>query len=159
MSNNKKLLKEVLSEITPTDKNIITESDEIIKKINTQLKKDKIKASAIKGGSIAKNTNLKGDADCDVFVRFDMKYGTDKISGILHKSIAKVIKNITILHGSRDYYSFSSNLNYEIVPVLHIKKAEQAKNVTDCSPLHTEWVNKFPKIKGDIRLAKAFAKS
>ena len=52
------------------------------------------------------------------------------------------------------------NFLYEIVPILDIKKADQALNITDVSPLHAAYVNKHGKsLKDDIRLLKQFCRA
>lgn len=151
-----KLLNEILQKIKPKNNSVKKEIDEIISNINKELKKNKIKADVIVGGSFAKNTHLIGDYDCDIFVRFDYKYKDDNISD----KLAKVLKQFKAnrVHGSRDYFQFTKSLNYEVVPVLKIVKAKDAVNVTDASPLHVAWVRKQKK-NDEIRLAKAFCKA
>lgn len=158
------LLKEVLKEIQPDEKEIKKEADDMLKKLNSALKKSRISAKAITGGSIAKGTFLKGDHDCDVFVRFNYRKYKDKdISDILGKVLYKAKafgkSRVDKLHGSRDYYQMKNSMKYEIIPVLEIKRFKEAKNITDCSPMHVIWVNKFPKMKKEIMLTKAFMKS
>lgn len=136
-----------------------------LEKINSTIKKQKIKAVAVVGGSFAKNTNLSGDFDIDIFVKFNYKLYKDKdISRLLGK-ILKQLKPVMI-HGSRDYYHIKQdkeNINFEVVPVLDIKKPEIAQNVTDMSPMHVEWVKnnirKNKKLVDEIRLAKQFCKA
>jgi tRNA nucleotidyltransferase (CCA-adding enzyme) len=129
------ILKQVLSEIKP-EKEKVHEVEEFLKKLNSELKKHKIKAKATAGGSYAKNTWLKGDYDVDIFVKCDMKYAKDDLS----KMLAKVLKPFKpeLVHGSRDYFWVKNLIKFEIVPVLDIKKAEQAQNVTDFSPQHVK---------------------
>ena len=133
-----------------------------LKKINSNLKK----AEAILGGSGAKDTWLSGSADVDIFVRFDYdsfssqkKSLSDLLEEVLKKSFPKL--KIERLHGSRDYFQLVyEHLHFEVVPILKIAKAEEAKNITDISPLHALWVNKnSKKIKDEIRLAKQFCKA
>ena len=150
------LLNKVIARITPKDASIKKEIDEIVSIINKELKKNKIKATAVVGGSFAKDTHLVDDHDCDIFVKFDYKYKDKHISDLLHKSLKKFKPNR--LHGSRDYFQFSKTLNYEIVPVIEIKNPDQALNVTDVSPLHVNWTKKHKK-SSEIRLVKAFCKS
>lgn len=152
----KKILKQVLEEIKP-EKEKVREIEEFLKKLNSEIKKNKIKAKAVSGGSYAKNTWLKGDYDADIFVKFDLNYAKEDLS----KLLAKVLKKFKPekIHGSRDYFWVKNLIKFEIVPVLDIKKAEQAQNVTDFSPWHVKWVNtKGKKYKDDIRLAKRFMK-
>jgi tRNA nucleotidyltransferase (CCA-adding enzyme) len=150
----KEILSEVLKEIRPEQKKV-KEVEAFLARLNTELRKHKIKAKAVAGGSYAKDTWLSGDYDVDIFVKFDLQY-TD-LSKILSR-VLKKFKPIKI-HGSRDYYWVKKELKYEIVPVLDIKKPSDAQNVTDFSPLHVNWVNRAgKKYKSDIRLGKRFCK-
>ncbi len=156
------LLKQVIGELRPK-KDVVDKCTAVLDSINSEIKKKKIKARAVLGGSIAKGTFLKDDYDCDIFVKFNLSYRKKDISDLLEK-ILKIFPKAERIHGSRDYFNLKSNgINFEVVPVLNIKKAEQAVNITDCSPLHVKWVRdnlkKNPKLADDIRLAKAFCKS
>ncbi|MBD3362072.1 hypothetical protein GF358_04775 [Candidatus Woesearchaeota archaeon] len=152
----KKILNKVLSEIKPKVKKL-KEVEDFIKELNKEIKKHKIKAKAEAGGSYAKGTWLQGEHDIDIFVKFDLKYSSKDLS----KSLSKVLKKFKPqkLHGSRDYYWIKKHFRYEIVPVLDIKKASDAQNVTDFSPWHVKWVNRHgAKYKDDIIIAKKFCK-
>lgn len=134
----------------------------INKRIGTFLKKlnKKLKDSeAILGGSVAKNTWLRGNHDVDIFVLFN----NDKnASDILEETLKLVFKNVERIHGSRDYFQLIyKNLNFEVVPVQKIENIKEAKNVTDISPLHVKWVGSkaTKKIADEIRLTKAFAQA
>ena len=113
------------------------------------------------GGSGAKGTWLK-TFDADIFVLFGYakyKDKSDELSNILEKILKKKFRNIIRLHGSRDYFQIKENkFTFEIVPILSIRKAEQAKNITDVSPLHSKWVLKSAKIKDfrDTKNSKSF---
>ena len=153
----KEILEKALKELKPEQKKV-KEVEEFLIKLNKEIKKSKIKATATPGGSYAKDTWLKGDYDVDVFVKFDLKYKTHEISKLLGK-ILKKFKPIK-LHGSRDYYWVQNSLRFEIIPVLNIAKPNQALNTTDFSPWHVAWVNREgKKYKDDIRLAKKFMKT
>jgi len=136
-------LKKVISKIKPKESSIKKEIDETVKIINSELKKNKIKAAASVGGSFAKDTHLADDHDCDIFVRFDFKYKDTNLSDLLQKCLRKFKPER--VHGSRDYFLFSNNLNFEVVPVLNISKPDRAVNVTDVSPLHVAWTKKHKK--------------
>ena len=153
------ILRPVLDKIKPgKDEKTVTEVNEFLKKLEKQLKKLKVKAKPILGGSFAKDTWLISDHDVDVFVAFDLKYKDQDMSGLLGKAL-RPWKPIRI-HGSRDYFQIRSKISYEIIPVLAIKKASEAMNVTDFSPKHVSWVNKKGKnLKDDIRLLKKFCKA
>ena len=156
-----KLLKEVVNGIKPSkdyEKEIFNKVADIIKKINKRLKDGK----AVLGGSGAKKTSLK-TFDADIFVKFNYnkyKDRSNELSDILEKALKRIFKKITRLHGSRDYFQLNfGKFNFEIIPILDIKKAEQAKNITDVSPLHAKWVLKHKKFQDDIRLVKQFCKA
>ena len=152
-----KLLREVLTKLEPDRKTIEPQVRAAVAKLNAELKKRKLKATATVGGSVAKGTFLSHDHDVDIFVQFSR---TEKdLSALLEPAVKAAFPGAQRLHGSRDYFRIEGKLNYEIVPVLKIKKTSEAVNVTDCSPLHVAWVKKFPKLRQDIMLTKAFCKS
>ncbi len=158
----KALIDEVIKEIKPSREEeaaVSASVKTVLDRINKGLKN----AKAILGGSGAKGTWLRGLHDTDIFVRFnynDYKDKSTQLSDILQKSIGRQFKNMKRLHGSRDYFqSKEGNVTFEIIPILNIKKADQAKNITDISPLHAEWVNQHKKLKDDIRLTKQFCKA
>ncbi len=130
----------------------------ILDRITAEIARKKILADAIVGGSVAKGTYLK-HFDCDIFVRFDMKYRDKNLSDLLEKILACFPKKERV-HGSRDYFRMVHNgIEYEIIPVLNIGKIEDALNITDASPLHVEWVQKhIDHLADDVRLAKLFCK-
>ncbi len=130
-----------------------------LKKLNENLKNKKISAKAQLGGSFAKDVWLSGDYDVDVFVKFALKHKDDDLSKLLQSAL-KSWKSEKV-HGSRDYFWVQHDgIKFEIVPVIAIRKPEQAKNVTDFSPLHVDWVNEHGgNLKDNIRLFKQFCKA
>ncbi|MBU0614988.1 MAG: CCA tRNA nucleotidyltransferase [Nanoarchaeota archaeon] len=156
----KKVLAQALELVKPSAADRLTAKkrvDEFLRKISFK------EVIAVIGGSAAKDTWLKDAHDADIFVMFDYaKYSTksDKLSDLLEKQLKKAYPKLQRLHGSRDYFQVKiDGFTYEIIPILNIKKADQAKNITDISPLHAKWVNRYPKIKDQIRLTKAFCKA
>ncbi len=157
------ILEKVLKKIKPTKEEelkINKKIEGLIKKINKNLKD----AKAILGGSGIKGTWLKNAYDSDIFVKFNYKKyknRSNELSDILEKILKKRRIKFTRLHGSRDYFQIKEkNFTFEIVPILDIKKVEEAKNITDVSPLHADWVNKKVKgLKDDVRLLKQFCKA
>lgn len=145
----------ILQEIKPTEE----ERKSVKRIIDSVLKDIKIKDAKLElGGSYAKDTFLSGSHDIDVFVRFPYeKYKNKDISTVLDKSISIGHKR---LHGSRDYFQLEKNgYTFEFIPVLNIKSSEKAKNITDVSPLHKEWVIKNLKNHDDARLVKKFCRA
>jgi len=153
-------LKEVLDEVTP-DNSVYKNVNEMLSKINAKIKKFRLKAVAVAGGSIAKGNFIKGDHDIDLFVKFNKKYPSEKLSEHLAKLLSGM--NAERIHGSRDYFRIRNEHNFEIVPVIDIKKGDESKNVTDMSPLHVKWVksktSKNPRLNDEIRLTKQFCKA
>lgn len=140
--------------------------DEITKKVNSQLRKKKLDAKLIIGGSVAKGTWLPGISDIDFFLAFNYDEFSDRsteLSDFAEKLLKDIFK-VQRLHGSRDYFSATyQGFSIEIVPVLEIKKLNQAKNITDFSPLHVNWIAKKIKKNRELqthaRLAKQFFKA
>ncbi len=130
-----------------------------LRRLNTILTERKIEATAMVGGSVAKGTHLYS-YDCDIFVVFSRKYQDDDLSLLLAKAVAG-FRNKKVLHGSRDYFQIlHAGIIFELIPVLQIKSAADARNVTDVSPLHVEWVNSHIKnLQDNVRLAKLFCKA
>jgi len=130
----------------------------VVKRINSCF----TDADARLGGSGAKGTWLK-TFDVDIFVLFNYskyKEKSSQLSDILEKKISKEFKRIKRLHGSRDYFQISEGgFTFEIIPILKITKAAQAKNITDVSPLHSTWVKKHKDMIDEIRLTKQFCKA
>ncbi len=156
------LLKKVLKEVKPNkeeEKEVKDKIGNFLKRINKGLKD----AKAELGGSGAKETWLSHAHDADVFVGFNYnkyKDKSDQLSDILGKHLKKVFKKVSRLHGSRDYFQIKEKgFTFEIVPIIKIKKAEDAINITDVSPLHAAWVKKHKKFADDIRLTKQFCKA
>jgi tRNA nucleotidyltransferase (CCA-adding enzyme) len=168
MGSVNSVLKEALDEIKPREPdeaNISEATKFIISKIQKYLKKGD--AKVILGGSGAKGTWLRNSYDADIFVLFNYtKYSerSAELSNILEKYVKKAFKGkrISRVRGSRDYFQIDhAKSTFEIVPILGIKHAEDAKNITDVSPLHADWVNRSSndKLKDEIRLAKQFCKA
>ena len=158
----KRILDEVTLDITPSSEElqkVESAANKLISKLNKSLKT--AGAKAIIAGSSKKNTQLKNTYEVDVFVLFNYRKHADNdaaLSDILASKLRKALKNVTRLHGSRDYFQIKiPPYTFEIVPILDIASSKQAKNITDVSPLHARWISKKSKNKlADIRLTKAF---
>ncbi len=131
----------------------------LIKEIFFKLNKIK-KIKFVLGGSISKDTWLKGTNEVDIFAKFNYsKFKEKDISKLLYRDLKKYFK-LKLVHGSRDYFHINyKGFTFEVVPILDIKNPKEAMNVTDLSPLHINFVKKYPKLKDEIRLLKAFCKA
>jgi len=132
---------------------------EFISKLNPVLKK--FGGKCFLGGSFSKKTAIRKKVyDVDIFVLFPRK--SKGISELLESALRKAKIRFQRLPGSRDYFNVkvSKDFKVEIVPVVDVKKAEEALNVTDVSPLHVKYIlgqiKKNKKLPREIRLVKAF---
>lgn len=147
----------ILAKIKPTK----AEQENVLKLAYKIISSLKIKnAKPFLGGSTAKGTWLKGNNDIDIYARFPLSLKNEDISKMLRNSLRR-LKGVKRIHGSRDYYQLKkNNFVIELIPILEIKKPEDAINITDISPLHVEWVTKSmlkkQELADEIRLAKAF---
>ena len=168
--NLKKVLDEVAQDLTlekAEKTSLVRESKRFVLLLKGELKKAKVGAEVFVGGSFAKNTLVKGEFyDVDIFVRFDWRY--ENISPVLESALKKVAKknrlNLETLHGSRDYFRvlIGKKTLFEIVPVIKIKKPREARNVTDLSYFHVNYVRKALRrgnLSREVLLAKQFCKA
>ncbi len=160
------ILKEARKLAVPSEKEELRVNSlvkEVLQKINSELTKQKLAAKIIVGGSVAKGTWLPGISDIDFFIIFNYDRFVDRsteLSDFAESALKKVFTNLKRLHGSRDYFSAKhKNYSLEFVPVLDISRGQQARNITDYSPLHINWILKKAKKKDDVRLAKQFLKA
>jgi tRNA nucleotidyltransferase (CCA-adding enzyme) len=162
--NLKEVLALEINRVLPSKaelKNLNDKTRAVLKQLQANISKFKIYATIFIGGSFAKGTIIhKNKYDVDIFIRFDDKYDESEFPKLMSKIIPK---NAIKIHGSRDYFVIkdeTSNIELEIIPTLKIKKPEDAKNITDLSYFHVNYVknkiNKSKKLADEIRLAKAF---
>ncbi|MGV8162576.1 MAG: nucleotidyltransferase domain-containing protein [Candidatus Nanoarchaeia archaeon] len=148
---------------TKPDMKVLEKINSFVAKINSELKKKKIKAEASVGGSIAKGTFIKDNFDADIFIRFDSSFKGKNISEILESLLKEMKINANKVHGSRDYFQIKEEFTYELVPVLRVTDYKEAENVADMSPLHVEYFNKkarnIKNLREEIRITKLFMKS
>lgn len=184
-SMKEKKIKEVLYkelQIIKPSSSEVSSISVIVKNFLALLKPELKDADVIVGGSFSKGTMIrKGSYDIDLFVRFGIAYRkkSAELAEILAVALKRAFSKLKIkkkqaikierLRGSRDYFSIrlskeqiplSVPIAFEIVPVLKVRNAKEALNVTDVSPLHIAYVKKKikskPKLADEIRLVKAF---
>jgi len=159
----KKILAGELLKVNPSSEeleDLKKRTKEVINKINSNIKKYRVKAKVFVGGSFAKQTIIKKKKyDIDLFIRFNKKYKEEELFRLLTKLVPK---NCERLHGSRDYYRLKVNnkLEFEIIPVVKVVKASEARNITDLSYFHVNYITKAisrnKKLADEIKIAKAF---
>jgi tRNA nucleotidyltransferase (CCA-adding enzyme) len=163
-------LKKVLAEldIAPSGedmKDLKEGTEKVVGALKEELKKVRQAKEVVVGGSFAKGTLAKSEVyDVDIFVRFDWRQ--DDISKLLENGVKKVGRKLKLkfktVHGSRDYFSLSNGrIEFEIIPVSKIKHPREARNVTDLSYFHVNYVRR--KLKGnlvkELLLAKQFCEA
>lgn len=165
--NAKKLLASL--DLSPSAEDIKTlreSTEKFTGELKKEIKKKRINAEVFVGGSYAKDTLVRKDVqDVDIFVRFDWRYDdiSDMLEGVLKKARGK--RKLSRIHGSRDYFKIreSRNLEFEVIPVARIKKPKEARNVTDLSYFHVNYVKKkikkSPKLAHEIVIAKTFCRA
>ena len=165
MQNTNTILQKQLEKIKPSKEEfflIEEKAKNLCLKLKKAIKAKKVKAEVFIGGSLAKKTILKKEKyDVDIFVRFNEKYKDKEISELLEKSIKNIESKAVRIHGSRDYFQIKSGkVIFEIIPTIKVSNAEKARNVTDLSYFHVDYVRKAvrknEKLADDIMLAKAF---
>lgn len=159
----KPLLKKILKKIKPSKKEVERE-----KKIAAHLIK---KIHAIKGahvdvvlaGSIARQTNLRGDRDIDIFVMFEEKLSEQEFE----KEGLRIGKSVFRGHFWEKAYSAHpyirgkiNGFDVEIVPSFKVKNLEKIKSAVDRTPFHTKFLNQNlkPSQKDEVRLLRQFLK-
>ena len=167
------ILKEELEviRVSKQEKDALNKVVELVSKtIKTKVSKLNIKAELFVGGSFAKGTLIKKKSyDIDLFLRFDQQYSEEQMREKFRKiffwfKVPKHRTKVRLIHGSRDYYQIflkqHKNICIEVIPVLKITKHEQARNVTDLSYFHVNYVKKQlkskPELVNEILLMKAF---
>ncbi len=153
--------KRILKEVTP-EKSYTEELASKVNQFTKLLKKLVYPLEVFIGGSYAKGTWLPRIKDIDIFIIFPSKYKkkNNELSDILIKKISTLKPER--IHGSRDYFRTSfKGISFEIIPIIKIRKADEALNITDISPLHVEWVNANTdkKTRNEIRILKLFLKA
>ncbi|UCD21192.1 MAG: nucleotidyltransferase domain-containing protein [archaeon] len=155
-------MKSVLNTVIKKIKIPKSEEKEISDKVNLFINKLKKKNGfkILLGGSFAKKTLIKKKVyDVDIFIRFNKSLDPSRD---LRAILKKLKLKYQILKGSRDYFQIrlAKNLIVELVPTLKISDPDQAKNITDISYFHVDYVLKkikrTPKLADEIKLTKAF---
>ena len=155
------ILEEVSKKAKPFEgdlKDIEVSLKDFLKKLGKKIKGSKLDAEISIGGSLSKKTMInKKIYDVDIFIRFNKKCkNISKLTGKLLSGFKK-----TLIHGSRDYFIIKVNpkIILEIIPVIKIKKPEEAENITDLSYFHVGYIKKklkSKKIINEVIIAKSF---
>lgn len=115
-------------------------------------------------GSIAKDTNLKGDTDFDIFLLFPTSHSIKdlEIMGLEWAKKAIEPHKWHIGYAEHPYLrAHYKGSKVDIVPSFKISHIDEKASSVDRSPLHTQFVNSklTPDQKDQVRLLKKFLKN
>lgn len=99
-------------------------------------------------GSIARGTNLKGDADIDIFMLFGPKFTKEQLSRMGLEYGKKLVdkkkgERFEIKYAEHPYLRayFQNGIRADIVPASKIESIERLATAVDRTPLHTDFIN------------------
>ncbi|HIE33634.1 MAG TPA: CCA tRNA nucleotidyltransferase [Candidatus Altiarchaeales archaeon] len=157
----KKLLKEVVEQIRPTEEEVKKEK-ELFRRIRKLIERDGFKCLLV--GSLAKGTDLRGDKDVDIFITFPENLSREELEKKGLEIGKKVFKKLGIKteidYAEHPYVKgIYNNYTIEIVPCY---RTNEPKSCVDRTPYHTEYIKKKlrrnKELRDEIRLLKQFMK-
>ncbi|WP_423793332.1 CCA tRNA nucleotidyltransferase [Methanocaldococcus indicus] len=117
-------------------------------------------------GSSARNTNLKGSYDIDIFILFNKRVSIEKLEeeGLYlgKKAIEELNGKYEINYASHPYIrGYVDKYKVDIVPCYKIEFGERIISAVDRTPLHHKFLIErlTPQLCDEVRLLKAFLKS
>ncbi len=171
-SSAEKRAKRIFAEILPTIKPTKKETAEMTAKVNllmARMKRIVPKNVELRvTGSISKGTNLKGNADIDLFILFRSGTTKEKLIADGLKYAKGLIKEkgdkYEIKYAEHPYvrvFLKGLGLRADIVPALRIENIEDLTTAVDRTPMHTAFINDnlTEKQRDDVRLLKHLLKA
>lgn len=163
----KKMLDEVLDEITPSEndrsmlsgalKRILDAADEVIG--------DKPLEKTI-AGSFIRDTWLPDKKEIDLFILFPVSYSRRRLEKRGLETGRKIMKKVggdyEIAYAEHPYVrGRTGHFSVDIVPCYKVPSASDIKSAVDRTPFHNRYItrNLKPAMAGDVRLLKQFAKA
>jgi tRNA nucleotidyltransferase (CCA-adding enzyme) len=134
----------------------------ILRKVSKVASESELKPTIVLGGSYAKGTWLKGEADIDVFVKFPKDLDKEEFERHGLDIALKSMRDYTpILRYAEHPYveAFVDGVRANVVPCYDVKKGDW-RSAADRSPYHTEFmINALDdNLKRGVRLLKKFMK-
>ena len=163
MSSWSEIRKSVLERIKPSRAEEITlkeVGDQVVERINSILKKARIRGVAEIHGSVPHGTWITGQMDLDIFVVLNTYRERGQLSEVLDALREHTDWVFTEAWAEHPYLQTEiGGYNLDIVPCFRARTGDRIKSATDRSPLHTKWLKKNLNEKGDdVRLLKQFLK-
>lgn len=163
-----KIFSRVLKDIKPNDAEV-RKTTEMVNKLTLILKKVVPKDVELRvAGSIARGTNLRGNADIDIFLLFSKGTSRERIAkeGLEYgKRAAHAARGrYEIKYAEHPYvrlYLDSIGVRADLVPASKISNIEDMATTVDRTPLHTDFINKSlnSKQRDHVRLLKHLLKA
>lgn len=160
-SNINAICSQVLKRVVPTAEET-KKTNEMSKKISAFIE-NKYKLPARLMGSSARETDMRGDKDLDIFIFFP----TNVSRGQLEKRALQIGKAVFKKFGGKYVIDYAEHpytkgtiegFRVEIVPAYDIKALNHRFTSVDRTPFHNEWVRKNlkPGQTNEVRLLKKF---
>ena len=135
----------------------------LLKKVRSVCDFREVKAECILGGSVAKNTWLKSEADVDIFVRFPRTSPDEVLKEVGVPIGFDALKDLkpNLRYAEHPYVEgFYKTVRVNIVPCFDTLKGEW-RSAADRSLQHTDLINKSynAKLRTNARLLKVFLKN
>ena len=125
--------------------------------------KVEVSPEVVLGGSYAKGTWLKGEADIDYFLLYPVTYPRERLEGEAIEIALKATRGFrfSLRYAEHPYVeAFVEDTRVNIVPCYKVEKGRW-QSAVDRSPFHTEYIRtRFDeRLRLETRLLKKFAKS
>ncbi|MEM4298408.1 MAG: CCA tRNA nucleotidyltransferase [Nitrososphaerota archaeon] len=136
---------------------------EVIERVKKEAEKSPFKPEAVLGGSFAKGTWLRGEADIDIFLMFPH----DAPDGVLEKDGLEIAlsslrnERPTLRYAEHPYVeAYADGIRVNVVPCFKVPMGRW-RSAADRSPYHTDFIAKNfdDGLRREARLLKKFMKS
>ncbi len=152
---------EVLRRVKPTE-----EEQKKVQEAGKELKKrlEQLGGSfsrVVLAGSAARNTNLRGSSDLDVFLIYPRTISREEMEKEALSLGKKLLSNPETRYAEHPYvHGTFMGVPVDLVPAYEMKPGERIKSATDRTPLHQEYVSSRcrGKLCDEVRILKAFLK-
>ncbi len=154
--------REALQQATPDEKErreTLLFSEDLVKRLEVELRRAGIEGEVQIEGSIAKDTWLKGEKDIDLFVLLPKTYGTADFTKVLDAAKRIAGENWLEAYAEHPYIEAKiDEFTVDFVPCFKVEDAKEAVSSVDRTPLHTVYVTGrlSPQMRNEVRLLKRF---
>ncbi len=160
------VLSQVLLKIVPSEEEkqrIYSLAEQLKNDLFAIAKNDGLKAEIILGGSVAKDTWIKDEADIDLFMMVSPSLNREAIKGFCLDIARKVVRENEYIERYAEHPYIEAvvqGIKVNIVPCYRVEH-EEWMSAVDRTPYHTEYVNtrmREKDLRNEIRLLKQFMK-